>query len=80
MRQDETVDEVLRLRTELGRAYRALRGFYSFAAKAEVPNKTMMAYHALTIGASIRFVNYGSLDGADYFVGKPVDVLHDVFK
>lgn len=69
-------EEAERVRKELERAYRALRGMYSAVAKGRVPDSTMLAYHAPTIAASIRYVNEGALDGADYFIGKPVDVLH----
>jgi hypothetical protein len=65
---------------ELGRAYRALRGYYGCAVKGRPVDATMRAYHAPTVGAAIRFVHEESLDGADYFVGKPIQVLHDVLQ
>lgn len=68
------------LETELGRAYRALRGIYGKIAKGEMPDKFMLAYHGATIGAALRFVHEGALDGAQYFIGKPVEVLHDALK
>ena len=65
-------------RTEQGRAYRCIQGMHnaltlgiSFAAEA---------YHAPTIGAAKRFVFENALDGSDYFMGKPVDVLHAALK
>ena len=70
--------EIERLKKELGRAYRAVRGFYSVLSRGQKPGDAMMAYHALTVGAAIRFVNEGSLDGSAYFVGKKVDVLQAV--
>lgn len=70
-------DEIERLEKELGRAYRALRGFWTAREKGELLDKTAMAYHSPTIGAACRFVGERSLDGAKYFIGKPVDVLHN---
>lgn len=75
---DEQQQEIERLKKELGRAYRAVRGFYSVLSKGQKPSDGMMAYHALTVGAAIRFVNEGSLDGSEYFVGKKLDVLQAV--
>lgn len=66
------------LKVELERAYRALRGLYGCAVNGRAPDKTMLAYHSLAIGASLRFVNEGALDGTAYFIGKPASVLHDV--
>lgn len=65
------------LEIELGRAYRALRGLYGQIAKDQMPDKTMLAYHSPTIAAALRFVHEGELDGSQYFIGKPVSVLHD---
>lgn len=73
-------DKAARLEIELGRAYRALHGFYACYAKGERPNDAMLGYHSLTIAAAARFVNQGALDGAEYFIGKSVDVLHDAMK
>lgn len=70
-------DEEARLTNELERAYRAIRGFYTFAKEGKTPDEGMLSYHVLTIGAACRFVAEGALDGADYFIGKPVDVLHN---
>jgi len=63
--------------TELERAYRAISGFYTAAQNGTVPDKTMLAYHSPTIAAACRFVKTGELDGSDYFIGKPVEVLHE---
>jgi hypothetical protein len=60
---------------ELERAYRAIRGFYTAAQKGVVPDKTMLAYHSPTIAAACRFVKTGELDGSDYFIGQPLEVL-----
>jgi hypothetical protein len=62
---------------ELERAYRAIRGFWTAAQNGLVPDQTMLAYHSPTIGAACRFVATGELDGAEYFIGKPVEVLHE---
>lgn len=67
-----------RLRAELERAYRAIRGLYGVIANGRQPPATMLAYHSLTIGAAIRFVEEGSLEGAEFFVGKQLEVLSDV--
>lgn len=68
------------LEIELGRAYRALRGIYGKIAKGQMPDETMLAYHGLTLAAAIRFVNEGALDGSQYFIGKPADVLRDTLR
>jgi hypothetical protein len=68
------------LEKELGRAYRCIRGFWTVTHKGEVADRTMLAYHSPTIGAACRFVADGSLDGAEYFIGKQVDVLHAALK
>ncbi len=65
------------LKLELERAYRALRGIYGCVANGRMPDKTMLAYHSPAIGAALRFVNEGALDGSEYFIGKPASVLHD---
>lgn len=70
--------EIERLKKELGRAYRAVRGFYSVLSKGQKPSDAMMAYHSPTVAASIRFVNEGALDGSEYFIGKHIDVMRSV--
>lgn len=72
--------DIENLQKELGRAYRALHGFHAAYAKGERLSDATVAYHSLTIAAAARFVNHGALDGADYFVGKNVSVLHDALK
>ena len=69
----ETVD----YKTELERAYRALRGLYGAIAQGEMPDKALMGYHSPTRAAAARFVHEGELDGSEYFIGKDVSVLHD---
>lgn len=65
------------MKTELERAYRAIRGFWAAAQKGESPTKTMLAYHSPTIAAACRFVDTGEMDGSEYFIGKSVKVLHE---
>jgi hypothetical protein len=74
------VEESRRLRMELARSYRALYAFYGRSLKKQEPDKAMVAYHCLTIGAAIRLVQDNNLDGSDFFVGKPQDVLAKVLK
>lgn len=69
-----------RLVKELSRAYRALHGFYNCNRHGERPTDGMLAYHGPTIGAAARFVREGSLEGADYFEGKQLDVLREALK
>lgn len=64
------------LREELERAYRCICGFHTKLRKGELLDRTALAYHSTTIGAARRFVLDGRLDGATYFEGKPVQVLH----
>jgi len=71
--------EIERLKKELGRAYRALHGFYYAFANGETP-KPMVGYHSLTIAAARRYMTEKSYDGTEYFVGKHVDVLREVLK
>lgn len=69
-------NELEHLRTELGRAYRALHAFYFAHRAGNMLNDTAVMYHCPTIGAAARFVHEGALDGSEYFIGKKVDVLH----
>lgn len=64
------------LKRELERAYRCICGFSTARRKGDILDDTAFAYHSPTIGAARRFVLDGQLDGAAYFEGKPVDVLH----
>ena len=59
---------------ELQRAYRCIQGMHH-AISTGKPFEAE-AYHAPTIAAAKRFVFEGALDGSDYFMGKPVEVLH----
>jgi len=61
-------------RKEQERAYRCIQGMHN--ALALGISFSAEAYHAPTIGAAKRYVFEGALDGSDYFIGKPVDVLH----
>lgn len=69
-----------RLQRELERAYRALRGIYGKIANGEKPDETMLAYHGATLGAAVRYVAEGSLEGSEYFEGKSIEVLHDTLR
>ncbi len=69
-------NEMERLRTELGRAYRALHAFAFAYRYGKLLNETAVMYHSPTIGAAARFVHGGALDGSEYFIGKSADVLH----
>ena len=71
----QKVDEVASLKTELGRAYRCIMGMHT-ALKAANVEFGSSGYHTPTIGAAKRFVWEGELDGSNYFIGKPVEVLH----
>lgn len=71
---------IANLEKELGRAYRCIRGFWTVTKKNEVADKTVLAYHSPTIAAACRFVGEGALDGAEYFIGKKVDVLHEALE
>lgn len=74
------MDKAARLQEELERAYRCICGFHSFAREGKLPDDGMLAYQSPVIGAARRFVIQGALDGAAYFEGKPVTVLHDALK
>ena len=65
---------------ELERAYRCIRGFYAAHVRGERMEGAALGYHSLTIGAAIRFVHDGALDGAEYFDGKRAKVLDEVLQ
>lgn len=65
------------LKTELERAYRAIRGFYTAQRQGVVPTGAMMAYHSPTVGAACHFVATGELVGAEHFIGKPIEALQE---
>lgn len=65
---------------ELARAYRCICGLYSAIRQGRLPDETMLTYHSPIIGASRRFVIEEQHDGSDYFIGKPVSVLHEALK
>lgn len=67
-------------KVELEKAYRCIRGLFGCIAAGKTPDRTMVAYHALTLGAALRFVNEGKLDGSAYFIGKPVEVLRETMR
>lgn len=70
---EQTNDEVQHLRAELGRAYRCIQGMHH---ALQTGKEFAESYHAPTVGAAKRFVYEGQLDGSEYFIGKPVEVLH----
>lgn len=72
----QCLDEIERLRSELCRAYRALHGYSNAATRGERLPDAAVGYHAPTVAAASRYVRLDALDGADYFIGKPVSVLH----
>lgn len=72
--------ETEKLKTELERAYRAIRGFYTAYQNGTPSDRAVVAYHSPTIAAACRFVKTGELDGSEYFIGKPVEVLHEALK
>jgi len=68
------------LRKELERAYRCICGLHTSIREGKLPEDAILAYQSPVIGAARRFVIEGKLDGADYFEGKHVSVLHDAQK
>lgn len=69
-------EDAERMRTELGRAYRALAAYTHARDHGQPLPDHAVAYHSLTEAAAKRFVSHGALDGSEYFIGKSVDVLH----
>lgn len=65
---------------ELERAYRAVYALYNEYTCSPQYDPTKYAHICLTLGAAARFVLDGRLDGADYFVGKHIDVLHEALR
>lgn len=70
-------ERIKHLETELGRAYRALHAFTLAADRGESLDKVATTYHSMSIGAARRFVYEEKLDGSEYFIGKPLEVLRD---
>jgi len=69
------------LRIELGRAYRALGGLYRKVRSGVAPDPTMLAYHSPTIAAACRFTTTGEIgEGSAFFIGKPVEELHNALR
>ena len=64
------------LKEELGRAYRCIVGLYNKIPQNEKKG-AMFFYHSLTIAAAKRCVYKDQMDGAEYFVGKGVEELHN---
>lgn len=74
---DETAARIVHLEEELGRAWRALHVYAATARTGVQPTDATRAYHEITVAAAKRFVLDGVFDGTAYFIGKPVEVLHD---
>ena len=74
---DEQASRIVRLEEELGRAWRALHVYARTAKTGVQPTDATRAYHELTVAAAKRFVLDGAFEGTAYFVGKPVEVLHE---
>ena len=69
------MDEHIDYKTELERAYRAIRGIYGRVAMGNKLTPEMLAYHSLTLAAAMRYVGEGELDGSAYFIGKTPETL-----
>lgn len=65
------------LTLELQRAYRCIQGMHNALTTGADFHE---AYHAPTIAAAKRSVFEDALDGSDYFVGKPVEVLYTALR
>lgn len=65
------------LKRELGRAYRCIQGMHH---ALKTGGDFADGYHALTVAAAKRFVYEGALDGSEYFIGKPPEVLNEALK
>lgn len=74
---DQAADRIEFLEKELDRAYRALCGYAKSADKGEPLGETTIAYHSPTVAAAKRHTILGETDGAEYFIGKHVSVLHE---
>lgn len=74
--RETDIDRIVWLEKELDRAYRALGGYANAHDKGEQLSNATRAYHAATVGAAKRWMKEDAMDGADYFIGKPIDVLH----
>ena len=74
-RIDKLGETVGRLTADLKRAYRCIQGMQNALTNSQP--FTAEGYHAPTIAAAKRFVWEDALDGAEYFTGKPVAVLHE---
>lgn len=73
-------EHVAKLEAELQRAYRCIQGLYNAVKSPEESSEAMLAYQSPTIAAAKRFVFEGVLDGSEYFINKPVEVLQTAMK
>lgn len=78
---DKTADRIVHLEEELGRAWRALVAYANASETTNArPSDAQRAYHSLALGAAKRFVHEGAFDGTAYFIGKPVEILHEALQ
>ena len=72
--------EITRLRDELGIAYSALGAYALMHERGTRLPETAVICHSLAVGAARRYGHDRSLDGAAYFIGKDINVLHAALK
>lgn len=74
--------EIERLQIELGRAYRALHGYYVAHRDSKLVSEATQVYHSLTLAAAKRhiYLSDNPLDGADFFIGKHYSHLHEALR
>lgn len=61
------------MKIELQRAYRCIQGLHNAVETGKTQHLT---YHQMTIAAAKRFVFEDAMYGSNYFINKPVEVLH----
>lgn len=65
------------LKIELARAYRCIQGLHN---ALETGNTGHLGYHQPTIAAAKRFVFLGDMAGSGFFMGQPVEVMHEALR
>lgn len=75
----ECAEEINRLNSELDKAWRCIVGLHNKMSDLDKLG-AMGMYHSPTVAAARRHVYEGKSDGAEYFIGKPVDILHAALK
>lgn len=73
---DDSVD----YRKELERAYRALFAYAQAKVNNRTPSEAALSYHAMTIGAAVRFVLDSELDGSSYFEARDIQDLLETLR